>query len=458
MKLNIVIVGMGEVGKHIARVLEEEGHGLVLIDKSEASLAVAEEQYDARVLCGHGASPRVLQQAEVHKADLFIAVTDNDEINLLSSLQAKRMGARKVIARVSNQVYFDDHRPIHKNMFESIDVVINPEVLVAVEIHKLVRHSGAVAIEDFANDRIEMVELQVASRCAALHKPLRELDLPANTLIAAIDRDGELIIPSGDDVIRPGDLVMAIGRVEQIPALERHFSQARTRKTPKVFIVGGSELGEHLAWSLSREGVEIFFIEESRARCEELAERLGEGVTVLHGAGTDQHLLEEYGVGTADVFIACSKADELNLMASLLARDMNARRVVTLLHKPDYAVVCARLGIDITLSPRLAAAQQVLTHVRAGQILGVRPMLDGRGEFLEFVAPPQARVVGRPIKDIGFPRGASICAVMSNKGAFVPRGNDVIEPGDRVIVFSTANMREQVEGFFKRSDGGWFST
>ncbi len=449
--MNIVIVGMGEVGKHIARVLVREGHDVVIIDKNPAALSSAEESLDAMVLQGHGAGARTLRQARVSDADLFIAVTDHDEVNIIAALRAKQMGARKTIARVSNEIYFEDHsRGLHTDMFGGIDLVINPEILVAIEMHKLVRSAGAVAVEDFANNRIEMEHLLVDTGSAVLGKPLRDIRLPENTLIAAIERDEQLIIPSGNDIILPGDAVLVVGRIETMPELEKLFKRERKRFTQKVIIVGGSDIGEHLAQNLIRDDIRVVFIEQDRQRCYELVEDLGDDVTVLHGDGTDMHLLEEEGIAQVNVFITCSKADEVNLTAALLAKNLGVPRAIALVHKPDLAGVCERLGVDVTLSPRLAVARQVLKYVREGQIVSLRPVLDGRGEFLEFIAIAGSRIAGKPIKDVNFPRGANICAVLGKSGAFVPRGDAVIHAGDRVVVFTTPKLRQAVERIFKR--------
>ncbi|MEO1269909.1 MAG: Trk system potassium transporter TrkA, partial [Myxococcota bacterium] len=326
--MKIVIVGMGEVGKHIAKVLLDETHDVVIIDQDEGALNSAEERFDAMILQGHGGSIATLREAGIDSCDLFIAVTNNDEVNMISAIRAKQLGAKQTIARVSNEVYFDDERGLHRSTFGHIDLVINPKVLVAIEIHKLVRTAAAVAVEDFADNRIEMVQLPVDESSTTLNRPLRDLSLPNNTLIAAIERSGELIVPSGADKLLPGDEVLCVGRVEQIPQVERLFNRERKRFVHKVFIVGGSEIGEHLARTLDADGVHVVLVEQDRERCYELADQLGDNVTVLNGDGTNMTLLEEERIDRADVFIAASAHDEVNLMASLLAKDLGVRRSI----------------------------------------------------------------------------------------------------------------------------------
>ncbi|MGM0558232.1 MAG: Trk system potassium transporter TrkA [Myxococcota bacterium] len=446
--MNIVIVGMGEVGRHISSVLVDENHNVVIIDNDPAALATAEETIDAMMLQGHAGSLTTLRQANVAEADLFVAVTDNSEANLISAIRAKEEGAKRTIARVAEQAYFEEDRGIFAGML-GIDLVINPQALIALEMHKIVRSSNAVAVEDFADNRVEMIQLPIRDVTMAVNRPLRDVKLPENTLIAALIRDHELIIPGGDDSILPGDEVLAVGRIDQIPEVEKLFKRERRKYTKRVIIVGGSQTGATLAEALVADGIEVLLVERDRDKCRELSEELP-GVIILHGDGTDVHLLEEERMDHTDSFVAVSGEDEINLMASLLARDLGARRVIAMVHKPDYGPICERLGIDSFLSPRLEVAKQVLKYVRAGEVVGITPVLEDLGEFVELIAPEEARIVGRPLKDVEFPRGANICAVVNEKGAFVPRGDYVIEPQDRVVVFTIPENRRAVEKAFQK--------
>lgn len=447
--MNIIIVGMGEVGRYISRVLVQEGHNVVIIDISTAALTAAEETLDAMVLEGHGASSRTLRQAGVSNCDLFIAVTDHSEVNMLSAIRARELGAEYTVARVSDPMYFDDDRGVFTSMM-GIDLVINPRALVALEMHKIVRSANAVAVEDFAENRIEMIQLPVDAGTFAVNRPLKDVRLPENTLVAAIIRDDEIIVPQGNDAILAGDEVLIVGKIEQIPRVEKLFDRERRRFTRRVIIVGGSQIGATLASALEEDGIEVILIEKNRQRCSELSRKL-KNVVIINGDGTNIGLLEEERVETADAFVAVSGEDEVNVMASLLAQDLGAERVIALVHKPDYSTVCDHLGLDATLSPRLEVAKHVLKHVRAGEVAGVTPVLEGKAEFLEFVAPEGCKIVDKPIMKVGFPRGANICAVSHREGAYVPSGDDVIRPGDRVVVFTTRRNRHAVERVFKPS-------
>lgn len=446
--MNIIIVGMGEVGRYISRVLVEEGHNVVIIDINPDALSQAEESLDAMVLKGHGANVKTLREAGVGNCDLFIAVTDRDEVNMLAAIRAKELGAKSTMARVADPMYFEDARGIYTDMM-GIDLVINPQALVALEMHKIVRSTNAVAVEDFADNRIEMIQLPVDEGTFVVNRPLKDLKLPSNTLIAAIIRDDDILVPSGTDIVLPGDEVLVVGRIEQIPRVEQLFDRERRKFTRRVIIVGGSQIGATLAAALEADGIEVILIDKSRARCEELS-RVLQHVVIINGDGTNMDLLEEERVDTCDAVISVSGEDEVNVMTSLLAKDLGAPRVIAVVHKPDYSAVCEHLGLDATLSPRLEIAKQVLKHVRTGEVLSISPVLEGKGEFLEFIAPPNARIVGKPIHQIDFPRGANICAVCDANRAYVPRGDDMIHPGDRVVVFTTPRNRLAVERAFKK--------
>ena len=445
--MNIVIVGMGEVGRYISDVLVKEQHNVVIIDNDIGALTQAEETLDAMVLRGHGANLHTLQQAKAGEADLFIAVTNHCETNLLAAIRAKEMGAKKTIARVSEEAYYENERGMVTGTF-GVDLMINPNALIALEMHKIIRSAHAIAVEDFADNRIEMIQLQVDQSTNVVDRVIKDVRLPSNTLIAALVRDQEVLVPGGNDVIREGDELLVVGRIEQIPKVEKFFKRERRRYTRRVIIVGGSDVAMSLAAALARDHIEVIIIERDRERCRAMARELHH-VAIINADGTNAHVLEEENIPSTNAFVAASHEDEVNLMASLLARDLGAPRVLALVHKPDYSPICERLGIDAPLSPRIEVAKQVLKYARAGQILSIAPILEGKGEFLEFLTPENSPIVGKPIKQVGFPTHANICGVVDATGAFVPRGDDVIEPNDRVIVFTTPAYRQQVEAFFR---------
>jgi trk system potassium uptake protein TrkA len=446
--MDVVVIGMGEVGKHIASVLLSENHNVTLIDRSESALSHAHESMDVMTLSGDGGSIETLTQAGISSADLVIAVTDNDEVNLLAALMAKKLGAERVVARVS-----DTGDPLAAGGSWAanlgIDMVISPERAAADEIRRIIQAGGVSWVESFGEDRIEMIRLRVnAERSPAVGKALYEIPAPPNSLVAAIGRGEKFIIPDGSAVLADDDEIYLIGRTDILPDA-RAALVGPHRPVSKVVIMGASEIGLSLAHLLDNTGIDTCIIERSASRAEEIAMKLGKTV-VYHGDGTQSDFLRSENLDNADVFIAVTRTDEVNLMAGLLAKKVGIETVIAVAHKADYAPIYEELGIDITISPRLLAANAILGHVRKGPVVSVSVLANGAGEILELQAVKGARVIGIPLKDVGFPQGARIGAVATEDEVTVPGGDFEIPVGARVIVFTTPDKRESVERLFRK--------
>ena len=431
------------------RTLEFERHDVVAVDFSEATIAEVEEHHDVATLVGYGASPKVLKDARAQDADLVVAVTDHDEVNLLAALAARQMGAKRVIARVQGDEWATctDETGVQYG-YLGIDVLLNPRVLLAQEIAKVARSHGALEVIDLAADRIELVKMKLDKGSRMLHKQLSKLTMPDQTLVAAVVRDGEVFVPGGADHLLPDDQAYIVGVPANILAAEDLFSAQRAAR--RVTIVGGGVVGRALAQPLVRDGARVTIIERNR----EVAELLGatlDGVTVVHGDGTNLDLLMEEEIGRSDLFAAVSHEDEVNLMACLLARRAGVDRTVALCHRPDYMDIYRQLGVDITLSPRIVASDHVLRYSRQSEIKSLTVIEDGKAEVLELVATAGSRAVGVPIKSqqLNFPRGALLCAIISKERVTIPRGDDVIAAGDTVIVLTTRSARAAVQRLFK---------
>lgn len=446
--MNIIVIGMGEVGKHIARVLTGEEHNVKIVDADPEVLALASGQLDAMSMLGQGAAPGTLKKLGIERCDILIAVTDSDEINMLACHLGKELGARRTVARVSGSEYLDGDSGFYYNLL-GIDLVLSPQILAASEIIKLIRSLDAVLVENFADNRVEMMQLPIKSKVRAIGIPLRDLETPSNVLVAAILRDGAMLIPGGGDSVQMDDEVFLIGRTEDIGKSEALFGQKASTPFRKVVIVGGGEVGLGVARALEGSGHEIYLIEWNKARCVELSEQLSDTV-VMNGDGTNLELLQELQVQNADVFVTASKRDEVNLMSGLLARELGVRKTIALVHRPDYAPIYEHLGVDATISPRRFAAAQILKYVRAGEVVSVSVLEGGLAEVLEFVVPDSAPIAGHPLRDLKVPRGAVIGAVAGPGGVTIPTGQTVINPGSTVIVFTTPDVRPKIEQFFAK--------
>lgn len=443
--MHIVIIGMGEVGRHLVRMMEHEGHDLVAVDSRPDAIAAVEDHHDVMTLTGYGASHDVLTQAHVDKADLVVAVTDQDEVNLIAALAAKQLGARRVIARAQGNAWTAHQEGVRYGLL-GVDVVINPRVLVAQELTRIARSHGAVDVIDLAEDRIDLVQVQLMDDARHLHKPLMRLSLPKDTLVAALVRDGRLLIPGGADTLMPGDRVYLIGKSDAILEAEEYFTSSREAR--RVCIIGGGVVGSALARNLASDGTEILVIEHNR----EVAERLSVDVpraTIVHGDGTDGQLLEEEEVGTYDLVCAVTSEDEVNLMAALLAQRVGADRTAALVHRGDYMPIYQQLGVDIVLTPRALASDQILRYCRAGGVQSLTSLEDGQAEVAELRVPRGARVVGVPLRRMGLPRGALLGGIVHQDEVIIPRGDDVVQAGDTVILLLTSSARPIVERMFR---------
>lgn len=448
----IVVIGLGQVGRHVVRTLEWEKHDVVAIDSDPAAVAYIEEHHDVMTLRGYGASPQVLARAGTERADLVVAVTSNDEANLLAALAARHLGARRAVARVQGNDW-STTGPTATGAAAGVqygllgvDVVFNPRVLLAQEIAKIAQSHGALEVLDVANDQLEVVQIEMSEQGRLLHKPLAKLQLPRGVLVGAVVRDGRLFVPGGSDVLLPRDRVYLIGLPDQMTEAEALFT--RQQQTSAVCIVGGGVVGEALAHMLVAAQIQVMLIEQDQVQATALADRLP-AVTVVHGDGTHVDLLQEEKVGSYGLFVAVTNEDEVNLMASLLARRVGVHRTAALVSRPDYGEIYNQLGIDIVLSPRTVASEHVLRYCRQHELQSLTVIEDGAAEILELLAHTGSRITGQQVKRLPIPRGALLAAILKGDRVLIPRGDDIVAAGDTVVVLTTPSARSGVVRLFR---------
>ena len=441
----IVVIGLGEVGRHLLRVLEREGHDLVAIDRDPAAVRYAEEHHDVMTVRGFGSTRSVLEQAGVERADLVVAVTNNDELNLVTALLARQMGAKRSVARAQGAAWANASEAVQYG-FMGVDVVVNPRVLVAQELSKIAQSHGALDVINLANERIELVQVELGDRSRMLNKPLSKLTMPRQTLVAGVVRGGQLFVPGGADVLLEGDRIYLIGRAADVQQAQDLFTARRA--ADRVCIIGGGVVGQSLARFLAGRCEAVMVVEQSLERAEQLGAQI-EGVTVVHGDGTDAQLLAQEEVGTFDLVASVTQQDEINLMTALLARQAGASRTAALVQRPDYMTIYRQLGIDIVLSPRIVASDHILRYSRGGELQSLTMLENGQAEVLEFKAHAGGRAVGVPLRRLQIPRGALLGAIVHDDQVVIPRGDDVVHPGDTVVVLTMASIRAAVERLFR---------
>ncbi|BBO88195.1 Trk system potassium transporter TrkA [Desulfosarcina ovata] len=445
--MKIVIVGAGEVGFHIASRLAMENKDVVVIDANSEAVKRLSESIDVQTIIGSGSSPAVLEEAGIHETEIMLAVTDSDEVNLVACLVADTLSpTTKKLARLRG-ADFDRYHDAFKTNAPHIDTVINPETEVVRTIQRLMSVPGAVDVGEFADGRIKFVGvyLDPGSRLA----DVQLADLPSviqedRPLIAAIVRDDRLIIPKGDNHLRGGDLVYFISEEKK---LSRHLSIFDKHVTPvkRVLIVGGGRIGYRLARRLEEDSLSVKVIERRAPRCDYLAEQLDRAV-VLHGDGSDQSLLLEENIHDADLVVTLTGDEETNILASLLAKRLGAKKTITQINKFSYFPLMSTIGIEQVVSPRLSAINTILQHIRRGKVLSAISIKGEEGEVMEALALPTSDIVAKPLKRIAFPKGSMVAGIIRKDTIIIPTGDSIIEPEDRIIIFAT---RQSVPGVEK---------
>jgi len=451
MGLKIIIVGAGEVGYHLADRLSLEGHDIVVIDSHEDKIKRLERHLNVMAIRGSGASAKVLEKAGIKETDLFVAVTSSDEINLISCLLAKEYGVPRKVARVRSEDYLSPDSPLNEQKL-GIDLIINPTRVLAEEIVRLSEITEATDWAEFARGRVVLLGYQVKEGCPLAGvslADLRELRSRYDFVIVAIIRDGETIIPSGEDYIKVGDRIFIMAKKKDIPAIE--YFLGFTLKTPsRVFIIGGGQVGASVAKQMEAKKVEVYIIDKDEARCEELAVSLKHAIVLNIDGLEAQELLKE-GIDQADLVISVTNSDTVNILSALLAKHHGAKKSIVRIDRPDFIPLLGRLGIDVALSPRLLAANQILKFVRRGQILSVATFLGSEAEVVEMVVPETDFFRGgRRLAEIHFPKGALVGAIYRAGEVIIPKGETTLYPGDDLVIFAQREALPQLEKIFSR--------
>jgi trk system potassium uptake protein TrkA len=446
--MRILILGAGDVGLHLAQQLALENHDVVLIEQDRERARMAQDFLDALVVEGNGASLTTLEQAGISKTDLLLAVTSHDEVNIMACLSAAQYEVPKRIARVSKPDYYD-HTGILPPERLGVDLMINPERECALESYQLLQSAAAAEFAQFENGLVQLIGVRVKPGAPVAGKRLLEIGRgmqDVRALVVAIARNGETIIPSGATRIEEGDQVFILGEREHMPNVLPLAGYERF-DLRRVIIAGGSREAWFLAHMLEAHKIGCTLIERDRNRAFELSEDLRKTL-VLHGDATDLELLEMEAIGDADGFVAYTGSDETNLLSCLLAKNLGTHRVISLIKRFNYIPLVSRVGVDAAVSPRMAAVNAILTHVRRGSVLAVATLKGTRAEGIEFNVSTRFPYIDMPLSAVKLPKGSLIGAIIRNERAIIPGGDDEIRPGDRVVVFVVPESLRKVEDLF----------
>lgn len=451
-RVRIIIIGAGEVGFNIASRLVAEGHDVLIVEQAESVYDRTTEALDIQAIRGHGARPSVLKEAGIEAADMLIAVTNSDEVNMVACLNAAIFGRSDVIkiARVRDPAYLDER--FFNDERVTIDRAINPERVTADKIVGLLKYSSITEIAEFADGRVQLVRLPITgtSPLAGLRfMDLAERFTHAHLLIAAIHRDHQIIIPSGSDVILPGDEAYIVTQPKQCERLLAHVG-VNSHPTARVMIAGGSRIARFIAADLEQLGAQVKLIEPDPRKAQALAEELPNTV-VINAPVTDAEVLKEENVADMQAFVAVGQDEELNMMSALLARRLGAPRVMATTNRGAYLPILSAIGIDVGISPRMVAVNSVLHYVRRGRVVAATMLgEEADAEAMEFEAVAGSDAVGVPLHALKLPRGSLIAAIQRGDEIILPSGKTSIEAGDHVLVVALESVVADVEHLLQR--------
>jgi trk system potassium uptake protein TrkA len=449
--MRILIGGGGEVATHLARRLIREGNEIVIVEEDADRCARLEETLDAKIVHGSAASPKTLHRAGLSEAEMLIAVTSNDEVNLLACLIAQSDSGVKVkVARLRTHEV-NHWRRIAAECGLEIDLIIHPESEAVARILPVLRVPGVSDILDFADGKVKLFGMLVEAHHWFAGKTLVEIGrsgAPPHSLVALIFRGPEVIIPHGEERVLAGDHIYIITRDSDLAEVMAFMGLKRAERLERVFVLGGKQIGILAAEELEKQGVAVKLFERDLERCRKISEILRQTI-VVHGDGTDAATLLQENIRGISAYLALSDDDEDNLIASLLARRLGAKKVVALINRVNYLPMAQLLGINTSVSPRLATVDRILQFVRKGQVISVTTFREEEAEAIELVAAAGSRYVGKKLRELRFPAGAIVGAVARPDGeVIVPRGEAVIQPGDRVIFFTLEKAVADLESAF----------
>ncbi len=441
--MRIIVVGDGKVGHTLAAALVSEGHDVVIIDQDEEVIRKNEDTLDALCIHGNGANASTLLEGGTDKADILIAATASDEINMLCSLIGKKLGAKYTIARIRDPEYNESLSLLQREL--GIDMTINPERATALEISRILRFPSASNIEPFAKGRVELVEFLANDSDVIVGHPLKEqasrLHGMPKVLYCAVERDGVVHIPGGDFVIQPGDRVHVAGETVTVTAYFRFIGRA-SKPVKDVMLLGGGRISYYLAKMTEKLGMRITMLEIDPKKAKMLSETLPH-VDVIEGDGTDQETLEQENIAEMDAFIALTDRDEENLMTSLYAKRRGVKKVIAKSNRYAFTDVIHDLGLETLVSPRIVTCNMALRYVRARVNAGgtavekLYRLVDGKAEALEFIARKGDSYIGIPLKKLNVRKGTLVAIILHKGKVIVPFGDDAIQEGDSVVIMST---------------------
>jgi trk system potassium uptake protein TrkA len=447
--MRIIIVGGGEIGFSLAQGLAGQ-HDVFVIDHA-AHVGDRFEPLDVQFVVGTGTNSEVLTRAGIERADVLVACTGLDEVNIVACMLARQLGSARTFCFVSREDFLEGTEDEQRLAQFGINRVIWPEAQLAADIERIILAPGALDAEVFAEGAIRLLEYRLAEGSELAGRRIADLHLPHGSLIVAVRRGESFFIPRGDSALAVGDKTVIMGTPDAVQEVRRRLLGDAEPRRERVTIVGGGDVGLQVAERLeAAEHIEVTIVERDQARGEMLAARLRRAL-VLNGDGTDLELLESEDISRSDVLVSVIDNDERNLLASLLGRQLGVRRVITRVSKRANLRLFERVGIDVAISARAAAVASVLHQIEGAAVRLLAVIEQGAGRILELDVPDG--YVARPLRDLAPPLNSIVGAIIRKGAAIVPRGADQVQPGDRLIVFTTYAAADRVRDYFTHVNG-----
>lgn len=448
--MRIIIVGAGEVGFHLAKIFSRENHQIVMIEPDKEKIKRAEQTLDILTIEGSGSSVRTLVDAGIKEAELIIAVSASDEVNIIACMIAEKFGVPKKIARVRNPEFTAENAVLTPEQL-GVNLMINPEWETAQEIVWLIRRSAATDVIEFAEGAIQLVGVRLDSQATVLNQTLREVSLSLPNLTfrtVAIFRNNKTIVPTGEDYFLKGDQIFVVSKTESVAELLELCGKT-DEGIERLMILGGGKVGRTVAKELEKDKrINIRLIESSRWKSQFVADQL-KRTLVIRGDGTDLDLLASEGLMDMDAFVAATDDEETNIITALLARHLGVKRTITLLNRADYLPLMTSIGLDAAVDSRMITANAIARFIHRGEVVSVATLKGIGAEVIELIAQDDSKIVKKPLQNLKFPKGAIIGAVNRDSTVFVPVGSTVIQPQDKVVVFALPRSVSDVEEMFE---------
>jgi trk system potassium uptake protein TrkA len=445
--MRIVIAGAGEVGTHLAKMLSNENHEIILIDPEEAYLKPIDSSLDLLTYEGSATSVKLLQDILRKKTDLFIAVTHYEDTNITASILAKRFGAAKTIARIDNLDYLE-HSTVDFFKSVGIDSLIYPELIAAREVLGLLHETGTSEFMEFSGGKLAMYVQKLDENAPILNKSLREIAISQHTdnyRAVAIKRNDVTIIPRGNERFLPGDTVFVISTREGIEQMMK-TSGRKSFEANNIMILGGSRIGKHVALYMQKT-TQVKLIEWNIKRCEELAEIL-DNTLIINGDGRNVDLLEQEGISGTDAFVAVTGNSETNILACLLAKKMGVKRTIAEVENMEYINLAENTGIDTIINKKISAASRIFRHTTNPNVTQVKYMTGTDAEVLEFNVPAKAKITRGTLRSLDFPKDAIVGGGTRDGEPFIATGDTIIKANDKVVVFTLPSAFDKVSKYF----------